>query len=204
MNLSEYRVVFVTVVAIVALLVASPALSRVLVYPRTEFFSEMWLLGPSHTAAGYPFNIARNHTYSVYLGLANHLGYSAYYVVEVKFRNSTQSKPNSFGSPSNQTPSSLPSLYNITAFVADQYTWELPLTFSFNYTFGSAFLTVQMRTLTLNSVDLNVSSYSIAWNSTRREFSGNLFFELWIYNRTTSLFEYHHRWLSLRLNMTTV
>ncbi len=36
-NLSEYKVIFIVVTAVVALLVASPALSRFLVYPRTEF-----------------------------------------------------------------------------------------------------------------------------------------------------------------------
>jgi hypothetical protein len=200
LNIREYAILFWTVVGIITLLVASPALSRLLVYPQTEFFTEMWLLGPNHTAADYPYNITTGQTYGVYLGLANHLGYSAYYVVEVKFRNSTQSAPYDFGPISNRTPSSLPPLDNITAFVTDGGTWEEPLTFSFDYALTNS--TVQMSSLTLNNVEFSMSGPSIAWNSTTSTFTGFLFFELWIYNGTTSFFEYHQRDVSLVLNMT--
>jgi hypothetical protein len=250
MNIREYHLFFVTVVAIVALLVASPALSRLLVYPRTEFFTEMGLLGPNHMAEAYPHNITRGQTYSVYLGLANHLGYSAYYVVEVKFRNETQSMPSSFGPIENRIPSSLPSLYNISAFVADQSTWEMPLTFSFDYsnvtvslwTFQNATVvrnattgliknvtvttvtdlpvsTLHMYNVTLNGVplaikDCSISNYAVTRTSLEngtslmtvyslgKGFFGHLFFETWIYNSTTSVFQYHARFVSLRLNMT--
>jgi hypothetical protein len=188
-------------VGIIALLVASPALSRLLVYPQTEFFTEMGLLGPHHMAEDYPFNITRGQTYNIYLTLANHLGYSAYYVVEVKFRNSTQSAPSSFGPVSNQTPSSLPSLYNVSAFVADEGSWEQPLFFSFDFV-NTTLLTVQMHSLTLNNVALNLSGCSIAYSSQTDMFAGNLFFELWVYNRTTSVFQYNARWVGLVLNMT--
>jgi hypothetical protein len=47
-----------------------------------------------------------------------------------------------------------------------------------------------------------MENYVTAWNSTRRGFFGNLFFELWIYNSTTGLFNYHRRDVGLILNMT--
>jgi hypothetical protein len=202
MSLSEYRVLFVTMVAIVALLVASPALSRVLIYPQTESFTEIWLLGPNHMAENYPYNITRNQNYSVYLGIENRLGYAAYYLVEVKFRNRTQSAPYGFGSLSNRTPSSLPSLYNISAFVANEGAWELPLSFSFDYGYNATALRVTFYNLTLNNAVLDMTGYSTVWNSTNKDFYGNLFFELWIYNRTISGFQYHARFVNLLLNMT--
>jgi len=201
MKLKEYRVLFSVVVGIVALLVASPALSRLLIYPNTDSFSELWLLGPNHTAENYPYNITSGQSYRVFLGVADHLGYATYYVVEVKFRNGTQSAPYDFGPVSNRTPSNLLSLYNFTAFVPDGGMWEIPLTFSFDYTAVTS-SSVQMDSLTLNNVVLNMSGPTIAWNSTTRTFSGFLFFELWIYNRTTSAFQYHQRDVSLVLNMT--
>jgi hypothetical protein len=200
-KLEEYRVLFLVFIAIVALLAASPALSRLLVYPRTEFFSALWLLGQNQTAENYPYNITSGQSYRVYLGIQNQLGYTAYYLVEVKFRNSTESAPYDFGPLSNRTPSSLSPLYNITAFVTDQDTWQVPLIFSFDYAALTS-STVHMRNLTLNNVDLNMSGPSIAWNSTTSTFSGFLFFELWIYNSTTSVFQYHERDVSLILNMT--
>jgi hypothetical protein len=197
-RLHEYRVLFFAVTGILTLLVASPALSRLLVYPRTEFFTEMWILGPSHMAEGYPFNITSGQSYSVFLGVGNHLGYCAYYVVEVKFRNQTQSAPNSF----NFTSSTLPSLFNITAFVADQSMWEVPLTFSLDYAFNETLLRVDFQSMVLNGVTLDLNGYSTSWNASRRMFPGNLVFELWLYNMMSQSFQYHDRFVGIWLNMT--
>jgi hypothetical protein len=202
MNLDEYRLTFVVVTAIVMLLVASPAMSRLLVYPRTEFFSEMWLLGPNHTAEGYPYNVSSGQNYTVFLGVGNQLGYCAYYVVEVKFRNETQSAPSSFGPVENETPSGLPSLFNVTAFVADEQDWELPIIFSFDYgVMGNS--QVVFHSLTLNGEVLNLGGQVTAWNTTKSVFFGNLIFELWIYNSQATILSYHDRFVDLKFNMTS-
>jgi len=198
MSLHEYRVLFVAVTGILALVVASPALSRLLVLPRTEFFTEFWILGPNHMAEDYPFNISRNQNYSVFLGIGNRLGYCAYYLVEVKFRNQTQSTPDSF----NRTPSSLPSLFNITAFVADEAVWELPFQFSFDYVWDEGLSRVDFLGLWLNDVWLNMTDYTVSWDPDKREFRGFLFLELWLYNVSSNVFQYHGRFVGLRLNMT--
>ncbi|MGB8780964.1 MAG: DUF1616 domain-containing protein [Candidatus Bathyarchaeia archaeon] len=197
MNIKKIGVPFFVVVAIVALLVASPALSRVLVFPR-KFFTELYILGSNGTAENYPFNISSGQSYTVTLGIGNQLGYCAYYVVEVKFRNETQSAPSSFDS----TPSSLPSLFNITAFVADQGVWEMPLTFSWSYQYNATLLEVDFVNMTLNDVVLDLHGSSTAWNATESKFYGDLVFELWIFNATTSVFQYHERFVDLKLNMT--
>jgi hypothetical protein len=202
LDFRDYQVLFLVVVAVCALLVASPALSRLLVYPRTEFFTEMWLLGPNHMAEDYPFNITRDSDYSIYLGLANHLGYTAYYLVEVKLRNETQSSPASLGPVNNRTPSSLSSLYNITAFVPDQTTWEKRLTFSFDYWLNSSLVQVQFRSMTFNNEVLNLLGESTTWNATKKMFLGDLVFETWIYNTTLNGFQFHGRAVDLKLNMT--
>ena len=190
------------VTGILALLVASPALSRLLVYPRTEFFTELSLLDPNHRAENYPYNITRGQNYSVFLEIANHLGYTAYYLVEVKFRNMTQSAPTSFGPHANRTPSTLPSLYNITAFVADEGMWEKPLTFSLDYAYNDMLSQIEFGSLRFNDVVLNVTGYRTAWDPVGKGFFGYLFFELWLYNATSSSFQYHERFVALRLNMT--
>ncbi len=200
MDLQKYKALFFVVIAVSALLVASPALQRILVYPQTEFFTEMWLLGPAHNAEGYPHNVANNSVYNVYLGLANHLGNCAYYLVEVKFRNETQPEADTF----NRTFSTQPSLYNMTVFVADKETWEVPLSFSFNYYNGSSgnVSQVNFSSLQLNDISASLKGYSTIWNSTKAEFFGSLSFELWLYNSTISSFQYHERFLTLRFNMT--
>jgi hypothetical protein len=191
MRLQEHRLHFIIVIGIVALLVASPALSRLLVYPRTESFTEMWLLGPTHKAEGYPSTVSLGKNYSVFLGIGNHLGYCAYYMVQVKFRNQTQSAPNSV----NHASSSLPSIFSIPVFVADQGTWELPLNFSFNYKYKESLTQIELynMNMTLNGVKLRMSNYTLAWNWENNGYLANLFFELWIYNAMTGSFQYHER-----------
>lgn len=197
MGLEERRIVWIAITGLLVLLAISPALSRVLVLPRNEFFTELWILGPNHKAEDYPFSISRNNNYSVFLGIANHLGYCAYYLVEVKLGDQTQSAPDVLS----HTSSSLPALYNITAFVADEEAWELPLRFSFDYKYNETFGRVEVGTLRLNDVVLNMTGYTIAWDPLRKGFFGYLLFELWLYNKAEASFQYHERSVILRLDM---
>lgn len=202
MSIKDYGLLYWVVVGVLALLVASPFLSRVLVYPRTEFFTELWILDANHRAEDYPFNITKNNNYTIYLGIGNHLGYCAYYMVQVKFRNQTQPAPTSFGPIENRAPSNLTSLFNITAFVADKQVWEMPVTFSFEYSYDATLSRVEFSGLRLNGAWLNMADYTIFWDSEKGEFRGFLFFELWLYNASVNSFQYHGRFVSLRLNMT--
>jgi len=202
-NPQEYKTLIFVVTAIAALLVASPALQRLLVYPQTEFFTEMWLLGPEHMAENFPANITINTDYKIFLGIGNHLGSAAYYSVQVKFRNQTQSAPGILS----HTTSSLSPLYSMAAFVADKETWELPITFSLDYTYSentdnATLSKVNVRSITFNGAKLNLEGFSATVDSENSGFFGYLFFELWIYNGTTGGFQYHQRCTSLRLNMT--
>jgi hypothetical protein len=227
LDLTQYKVLFVVVTAVLALLVASPALQKVLIYPRTEFFTELSLLGPGHMAENYPHNITRNQDYSLFLGIGNQLGSCAYYQVQVKFRNETQSAPDSF----NRTHSTLLSLYNMTAFVADQEGLEIPLNFAFDYSFKNVsrivytnvtvsrgpgqndtfelradhitLLQANFYSLRINDVTLNLQGYSADWNPQTEAFYGNIIFELWKYNSATGNFQYHERFVDLKFNMTT-
>jgi hypothetical protein len=200
-NLQRYKTLLLVVTAVLALLVASPALQRLLVYPQTEFFTEMWLLGPEHMAENYPFNITLGENYHVFLGVGNHLGQCAYYLIQVKFRNQTQSAADSF----TRTPSSLPPLYSINTFVADKGTWEIPISFSFNYVqdnYNETLLQVRFSDLTFNDSVLSLNDYTAIWDAQRNGFFGTLFFELWVYNDVVGSFQYHQRFTSLLLNMT--
>ena len=202
MDISKYGVPFFVVVAIVALLVASPVLSRVLVWPRAEFFSELWILGSNHMAEDYPFNVSSGQSYSVYLGLGNQLGYCAYYLVEVKFRNESQVGPSSFGEVEDRLPSSMPCLFNVTAFVADQSDWEVPVSFGFDYSYDVNASVVGFDSLRFNGNVLSLAGESAVWNGTTSRFYGDLIFELWLYNSSSSSFGYHGRFVDLKLNMT--
>ena len=179
--------------------VASPALQRILVPPQTDFYTELCILDSAHTADNYPFNIVQGGNYSIYLDIANHLGYRGYYCIEVKLRNDVMPYPGSF----NGAPIDLPSLYKFTAFVSDKSTWELPITFSFTYTVNYNALQVNFNEMALNGAILNLNGYSTTYRSQApKGYFGNLYFELYLYNSTVGEFQYNDRYVNLPLNMT--
>jgi uncharacterized membrane protein len=200
LNLRNYKALFIVIFATLTLIVASPALQKVLISPRTDFFTALSLLGPTHIAEGYPYNIAQNTTYTTYIGLANNMGSCGYYLVEVKLRNETQPKAD----PLTRTSSSQPPLWNITAFVPDKQNWEYPLSFSFDYTnqTDNNTTSITFKTLKLNDASIDLSGYTSTWNSTAHTYFSSLSFELWAYNTTTQNFQYNERFLNLQFNMT--
>lgn len=204
MKVAEHGLLYWTTVSVLALLIASPFLGKVLVYPRTEFFTELWILDADYRAENYPFNVTLNQNYTIYLGIGNRLGYCAYYMVQVKFRNQTQPAPTSFGPIENRAPSNLTSLFNITAFVAEEQVYEIPITFSFNYIWEQPPSKIELSSLMLNGLWLNMSDYTISWNTEKQWFLGFLFFELWLYDFDEAAFKYHGRYVSLGLNMTVL
>lgn len=199
MGLSHYKTFILVVTVALALLIASPSIQQVLVYPQTETFTEFWMFGPNHDAA-YPGNVTADQNYRIYLDVTNHLGSTTNYNVEIKFRNQTQSGPDSF----NHTSSDLPALSSIAMVAADNQTTETALDISFQYhRVNGTTPRLVMDNITVNGFALDASKTSIAYDEAKGGFYGNLFFELYIYNGTTNAFQYHQRYLSLWLRMNT-
>ena len=197
LTFQDYRNLLLATCLIALLLSTLPAMSVLVTLPKVgERFSELWLLGSNHMAENYPFNVTVGRPYSVYLGIGNHMRSSTYYSVYIKFRNQTQPLPNATLS----TPSSLPILYEIRAFVQDDQTWEKLITFSSleaSQSETSSFvnrLVINDRTVWTNS--------SAIWDPERDGFYYELFFELWIYNVASKNLGYHNRFVGIWLNMT--
>jgi uncharacterized membrane protein len=155
-NLREYRLLLVVVTAVLVLIISLPMLGRLLVYTRTESFTELWILGPEHMNEDYPVDVVSGDSYRVYLGVGDHLGYYGYYVVQVKFRNLTQSSPDR----TSGKPSSLAPLYSINMFVADNSSLELPIDFSFSYSPDETLSRISFDRMLLNGEVLNLNGYS--------------------------------------------
>ena len=197
MNLEDYRTLFTTTGFVLMLVAASPILSMIIPFSgSSERFSELWVLGPAHMAEDYPFNVAIAEEKQIFVGVGNHMGQSAYYIVYVKLRNQTQAAPNSTIS----APSPLAPLYEFRAVVADGETWEAPVFFSFLEAsrFGDSFV---VKRISINDA-VFVVDYSSMWDSENMGFFYQLFFELWIYDDAGSSFGYHNRFVGLWLNMT--
>ena len=196
MGLQQYRVIILIVAAVLALFIASPGLQQFTFFPQTTNFTELSIFGQYNNAT-YPSNVTAGENFLVYLNVDNHLGSCAYYMVEPKFGNQTQFTPNSFS----HTNSVLPSLGNITFFVAENDSLQLPIDFSFQYKIDANNpLQLDVQNITLNGATI-ADPMTIAWNSAKGGFYGNLFFELWIYNGTANALEYNQRYVSLWLKM---
>ncbi len=199
MGLERYKTIILVISAAAALLIASPVLQQLLSSSQAESLTEFWLLGPNH-GADYPSNVTSGQSYRLYLGASNHLGSSAYYVAEIKFANQTQSSPDSF----NHTYSTQPALSSLTFFVAQNESYELPVDLSLQYRVNDKTSTIlDINSITINDEEISTNSTTIAFDSARNGFYGNLIFELWIYNGTTSSFQYHERYVNLWLKLMT-
>ena len=196
MKLEEYKLLFSAVVLIGVLLIATPALVEVIHLPGGEQFSELYLLNSNGMAENYPYNIVVGQNYSVIVGVDNHLGSSAYYVLYVKFGNQTDQLPDS----TSETPSPVAPLYEYRFFVQDGGTWESPLTFSVTdaYVLGNQSM---IKTLTVNDLAFSVDKPA-AWDANSTAFSYQLFLELWIYNVQNSSIQFNSRFVDLHLNLT--
>ena len=194
--LQNYKILFIIVGLIGTLLFAIPSLALTVQLPGGERFSELYVLGPTRMAEGYPFSVSAGGSYLVFLGVGNHMGEAEYYRAVVKFRNVSEPLPNA----TEGVASSLPVLYAYEVFLSDGQVWEGALNFSFSdVVFGQNVSSVgRMR---VNDVWVNVDKMAV-WDETKNGFYYQLFFELWIYNATVSGFQFHNRWVGLRLNMS--
>ena len=198
MKFQSYRTVFQVGSLALMLLAASPALSLFVSFPRSgESFSELWLLGPNHMAENYPFNVQAGEEYDLFLGVGNHLGHSAHYLVYAKFRNHSQPLPNVRSSE----PSPLPSIHEFQFFIADGDGWETPVTFEILDASVEGDSMV-VETISINDRAFKVGCYS-TWDSENKGFYFQLFFELWIYNSEGSSFQFNDRFVGIWLNMTS-
>jgi hypothetical protein len=196
MKLENSKLVFVAVGLVGVLLFSSPTLALVVHLPSGEKFSELWLLGPNQMANDYPFNVTENVNYTVYVGVGDHMGSSAYYMVNVKFRNSTEPLPNI----TSGVKSPLPPLYSYHFLLEDGLSWESLLTFSFsNVSFSENQCTV--GSLRINGVDFAVDNTAV-WDVAGSGYYYQLFLELWICDPKSDAFVFHDRFVSLWLNMT--
>lgn len=195
-SLSDYRSVFVAVGLIGVIVCCVPSVMLFARLPAGEKFSELCVLGPGHMAEGYPFSVRENESYSVYVGVGNHMGASVSYEVCVKFRNSSEPLPNATSGVS----SSLPVLYRYRVFLGDEGVWEKSLDFSLlDVRFDGNVSSVGM--LNVNGVVSDVGKVE-SWDNETKGFYYQVFVELLQYDVTTNSFGFDNRFVSLWLNVT--
>ena len=196
LKLEDCGTIFLLLSFLGALLISWPALAFVFPARVGERFSALYVLGPNRMAEDYPFNVKENEEYGIYLGIENHMGSSAYYVLYVKLRSPDEPLPNSTAG----IPSPLPDLYEYRVILGDGEVWETPLGFSFQGISVNG-NTCRAETLSLEGSDLNVGK-TTSWDSENNGYFYELFFELWIWDVASKDFSFHNRFVGIWLNMT--
>jgi uncharacterized membrane protein len=197
LGLGEYKTIFIVVGLAGILVLAWPILSGFMPARATQRFSELYVLGPEGVADDYPYNMKAGEQHMVIIGIGNQLGSSALYEVRVKLRNSAEPLPNS----TTGTPSGQVSLYEEKAFVADGYTMEMSIDFSFtDVAFDEPGTSCRVVTFTLNQLDVDLNQ-TLLWDAEKGGYRGELFFELWLYNPDTRAFAYHNRFVGFWVNI---
>jgi hypothetical protein len=196
-QLNSYRTIFIVIGLIGVLVFASPTLALLINPPAGQEFSEIYILGPNHTFENIPFNITTGVPYSVYLGVGNNLGQSAYYTCLVKIGNRTASYPDT----TLGKPSELPALYEYRFFVENGGSSQAPLTFQVNQLDFVNEATCRLSSISFNGIDVPCNETS-KWDPSGQGFYFNLIFELWIFNSTLGTSLFNNRFVSIPLNMT--
>lgn len=194
MDLKDYRNLFAVCSLVLSFFAITPALNVFVSFNVEERFSELSILGPTHMAKDYPFDVRVNSEESLFVTVGNHMGESIYYMVYVKFRNQTQSFP------SDAMPSSLAPLYEFRVFLLDGEKWDGIVRFKFLEVLQVGDV-VRVRKMLINNVIFEMDSSS-TWDSEYDGFYFQLFFELWIYGASSRSFKYHDRFVGVWLNMT--
>jgi uncharacterized membrane protein len=192
LSFANHKLILLFLTAVAIFMVALPFAQQTIINKRSEPYSEMWLLGQQHTADNYPSTIEPNHDYTVFLDVNNNMGKMVQYMVKVWFFNTT---------PSTQTTLGLP-VYSITAAIANEETWALPVTFSIDYAHDETTFGVNVTSIKINSLDTKADGTFVAWNSTKEGRYGYLHFELWAYDTNARNFKNFNCSVDLRFNMT--
>lgn len=87
-----------TIILAISILIVIASLIYVITMPKTgETFTELYLLGPTGKAAGYPHNLTINETTTITIGVTNYENRQINYTIEVWFINQTTITNNQTG-----------------------------------------------------------------------------------------------------------
>jgi uncharacterized membrane protein len=164
--------------------------------PANETFSELYVLGSTHVAEDYPFNVSGGQTYSVFLGITNHMGGAMYYVLNVTIRNESDALPSTILG----AESPLPSFCRYRVFLANNETWEEKLNFSLADV-SVGLNASRIGTVSFNGVASQVNK-TIAWDENRRGFYFQVLAELSTYDHASLKPVYSNRFVGLWMNVT--
>ena len=197
MNFAELRLIYALSCIGLCLIILLPTLFTLVSFPEAEKFSGMWLLDSNHMTPNDVYSISENKFEKLFVGVGNYMGELEYYSVFVKFRNQFEPLPATIG-----LPSSLEPIFEYRLFLNNNEFLEKSFVFSFEeLTFESDIVRVSM--LSINGQNIPVEKILVR-DAESNGFYCQLFFELWVYNMTTSNFQFNNRSVGFWLNINEI
>ena len=181
---------------ILGFIIVLPTLLFFVPLPQEEEFSEFWLLGSDHMIENGGFDFSVENSFSIYLGVANDMSGLEFYTVYVKLANLSDPLPNR----AKGLPSPLEPIFEYNLFLENGKESEKELVFSFD---GVSFEANMCRISRLVINDQNIQiDKMLSWDEQNQGYYCQFVFELWIYDKATSDFQFHNRsvWFWLNLN----
>ncbi len=196
MNLDDTKLFYFLFCTVLGFVIFLPTLSAIITLPSGEDFSELWLLGPNHIIENESFDISTTTPFSVYLGVANKMGALEFYRIYVKLGNLSDPLPNR----ADGLPSPLQPIFDYNLLLENGEESEREFIFSFEDVLFEENV-CRISRLSINGNDVQVDK-TVVWDEVNGGFNCPLIFELWIYNITTSDFQFHNRsvWFWITLN----
>jgi uncharacterized membrane protein len=194
MNLTHYKVIFLSVGLIGLLICAIPVYDTVLSFESEEPFTELYFLSSDNMIDNLPYNVVVGQNYMVYLGIGNYQGASSYYACYLKLRNQSEILSDSTVG----TPSSLSPIFEHRVVLRDGTTLVTPLHFSVEASTVNS--TLSFRSITINDIKLNLDK-TIQFDHENKGYYCQLFAELWAFNSSLDDFQYQ-RCVYFWLNVT--
>lgn len=195
MNNGNGKLLYTLFCVVLGIIILLPTFFSFIPIPKGESFTELWLLQSHDQIETGKLSILQTRSYSVNLGVANHMGNSEYYRIYAKLRLPNEPLPNK----TIELESPLEPLIEYRLFLRDSEIWNKEFSFSFEeISYEDKVAVVSELSLDDHPVELDKI---VQWDEARSGFYCQLFFELWIYNSTVSRFQYHNRYVSIWLQL---
>ena len=197
LNVEYLKLIYVATCAILIFIILWPTLALFVAVPKGEKFSELYVLGQDRTFESIPSDISIGTEYKVIVGTGNHMRDVEYYSVRFKLRNQTDvSNDIQSGGPSR-----VDAVEDYRFFLANDVVREADFVFAFEDVSISGNVS-RVSALSINSQLMSVDKIA-NWGDGDNGFLYQMLFELWIFNSTTSNFQFHDRSSWFWVNVTS-
>ena len=196
MNLKNMKILYVFSFVLLGLIILSPTFFTLFPIPKGEGFSELWLLDSNHLIVTESLEVILNRQYSMFLGVRNQMFDLQYYRLYVKLLNQDEALQEMVI----MAPISSEPIFEYRFVLSNNETWNENFTFAFKDVSFEEENIRKISVLSINNNDIDMDKILVK-DEDSGKFYCKLVFELWIYNSTASIFQYHNHFIDFWITL---